>query len=150
MPDARAIFILTLRTLNPQIDSDLASSHGSSRGSSPFLPPAMPLLQVKSVPVLEPYNEAAIDCPPELLAASSQAGSGRASPSKCQACWYLILFFLFDLLVTYCKQLLIRTGLIHLCRGLRSAYNWRGLYLGGAYNRKKKRYVKTRYTVKQC
>lgn len=41
----------------------------------------MPLLQVKSVPVLEPYNEAAIDCPPELLAASSQAGSGRASPS---------------------------------------------------------------------
>ena len=46
----------------------------------------MPLLQVKSVPVLEPYNEAAIDCPPELLAASSQAGSGRASPSKCQSC----------------------------------------------------------------
>ena len=85
-------------TLNPQIDSDLASSHGSSRGSSPFLPPAMPLLQVKSVPVLEPYHEAAIDCPPELLAASSQAGSGRASPSKCQVCWYLILFFLFDLL----------------------------------------------------
>ena len=84
MPDTWAMFILTL--LNPQIDSDLASSHGSSRGSSPFLPPAMPLLQVKSVPVLEPYNEAAIDCPPELLAASSQAGSGRASPSKCQAC----------------------------------------------------------------
>ena len=148
MPDARAIFILTLRTLNPQIDSDLASSHGSSRGSSPFLPPAMPLLQVKSVPVLEPYNEAAIDCPPELLAASSQAGSGRASPSKCQACWYLILFFLFDLLVTYCTQLLIRTGLIHLCRGLRSAYNWRGLYPGGgAYNSNKKKSMSKQGTL---
>ena len=125
-------------TLNPQIDSDLASSHGSSRGSSPFLPPAMPLLQVKSVPVLEPYNEAAIDCPPELLAASSQAGSGRASPSKCQACWYLILFFLFDLLVTYCKQPLIRTGLIHLFRGLGGLITGGAYIPGEAYNRKKK------------
>lgn len=55
-----------------RIDSDLASSQASSRGSSPFLPPAMPLLQVKSVPVMESYNEAAIDVPPELLAASGQ------------------------------------------------------------------------------
>ena len=98
----------------------------------------MPLLQVKSVPVLEPYNEVAIDCPPELLAASSQAGSGRASPSKCQACWYLILFFLFDLLVTYCKQPLIRTGLIHLFRGLVGLITGGAYIRGEAYNRKKK------------
>lgn len=64
-----------------RIDSDLASSQASSRGSSPFLPPAMPLLQVKNVPVIEPYNEAAIDVPPELLAASGQTESGSVSPS---------------------------------------------------------------------
>ncbi|KAJ7389046.1 Neurabin-1 isoform X1 [Desmophyllum pertusum] len=63
-----------------RIDSDLASSQASSRGSSPFLPPAMPLLQMKSVPVMESYNEAAIDVPPELLAASGQMGSERGSP----------------------------------------------------------------------
>ena len=65
-----------------QIDSDLASSQASSRGSSPFLPPAMPLLQVKNVPVMEPYNEAAIDVPPDYLAACGLANSNRSSPSK--------------------------------------------------------------------
>ena len=64
-----------------QIDSDLTSSQASSRGSSPFLPPAMPLLQV-NVPVLESYNEAAIDVPPELLSASGLNNSSRSSPSK--------------------------------------------------------------------
>ena len=48
--------------MNPQIDSDLNSSMASSRGSSPFLPPAMPLLEVTS----QVYNEAAIDVPPEF------------------------------------------------------------------------------------
>lgn len=64
-----------------RIDSDLASSQASSRGSSPFLPPAMPLLQVKNVPVMEPYNEAAIDVPPDYLAACGLANSNRSSPS---------------------------------------------------------------------
>ena len=41
----------------------------------------MPLLQMKSVPVMESYNEAAIDVPPELLAISGQTDSGRSSPS---------------------------------------------------------------------
>ncbi|XP_048578269.1 neurabin-1 [Nematostella vectensis] len=48
-----------------RIDSDLASSQASSRGSSPFLPPAMPLLQMKSVP-LHSYNEMAVDVPQGL------------------------------------------------------------------------------------
>lgn len=64
-----------------RIDSDLASSQPSSRGSSPFLPPAMPLLQV-NVPVMESYNEAAIDVPPELLSASGLNNSSRSSPSS--------------------------------------------------------------------
>lgn len=64
-----------------RIDSDLTSSQASSRGSSPFLPPAMPLLQV-NVPVLESYNEAAIDVPPELLSASGLNNSSRSSPSS--------------------------------------------------------------------
>ena len=41
----------------------------------------MPLLQMKSVPVIESYNEAAIDVPPELLAASGQTESAQSSPS---------------------------------------------------------------------
>ena len=41
----------------------------------------MPLLQV-NVPVLESYNEAAIDVPPELLSASGLNNSSRSSPSK--------------------------------------------------------------------
>ena len=41
----------------------------------------MPLLQV-NVPVLESYNEAAIDVPPELLSASGLDNSSRSSPSK--------------------------------------------------------------------
>lgn len=40
----------------------------------------MPLLQMKSVPVMESYNEAAIDVPPELLATSGQTDSARSSP----------------------------------------------------------------------
>jgi len=42
----------------------------------------MPLLQMKSVPVMESYNEAAIDVPPEFLATSGQTDSQRGSPSK--------------------------------------------------------------------
>ena len=40
----------------------------------------MPLLQMKSVPVMDSYNEAAIDVPPELLVASGQTDSARSSP----------------------------------------------------------------------
>ena len=39
----------------------------------------MPLLQMKSVPVMESYNEAAIDVPPELLAASGLKESDQGS-----------------------------------------------------------------------
>ena len=74
--------IMTVYLFFTQIDSDLASSQASSRGSSPFLPPAMPLLQMKTVPVMESYNEAAIDVPPELLATSGLTDSEHGSPSK--------------------------------------------------------------------
>ncbi|KAK3741080.1 hypothetical protein QZH41_009876 [Actinostola sp. cb2023] len=60
-----------------RIESDLASSQASSRGSSPFLPPAMPLLKMKTVPVSDTYNEVAIDIPPEMSTDSDSEANDR-------------------------------------------------------------------------
>ena len=59
----------------------------------------MPLLQV-NVPVMESYNEAAIDVPPEWLSASGLDNSSRSSPSKpvvalvVYRLWLLFVFYL--------------------------------------------------------
>lgn len=72
--DVCQINILILFFL-PQIDSDLASSQASSRGSSPFLPPAMPLLKMKTVPVSESYNESLVDTTPDRMSTDSESES---------------------------------------------------------------------------
>ncbi|XP_031550651.1 neurabin-1-like [Actinia tenebrosa] len=65
-----------------RIDSDLASSQASSRGSSPFLPPAMPLLKMKTVPVSDmTYSESAVDVPPEISTDSDSENADKIGDS---------------------------------------------------------------------
>ena len=68
----------------------------SSTGSSPFLPPAMPLLEMKGVPPAGTYKEVPVDVPPDLLLSATQSDSEGGSVGKkpdeyCPSCFALTI-----------------------------------------------------------